>query len=238
MLQRRPFQALAAVQNASVDPTGHVVDVLFTSDVDPAALVPGDPRKFTIPGKVSNGGSVQAEMDVTDGAGSTVSNPFAGLRNTRIVRVVFNNPLSPYAPQEMTVSGVKDLSGAAASSTTLRVRTTATDPGIQVAGKVYGSDGQPTPFALVELRESDLCLFCADTCSTHKTAAVQADAGRQFPFRLRPPDRLQRRLSAQGDRSDLAGERHGDGTGAADRPAGAARRGDARPGHDQRPRHL
>ncbi|HEX4495559.1 MAG TPA: carboxypeptidase regulatory-like domain-containing protein, partial [Thermoanaerobaculia bacterium] len=182
VLQRRPFQALAAVQNASVDPTGHVVDVLFTSDVDPAALVPGDPRKFTIPGKVSNGGSVQAEMDVTDGAGSTVSNPFAGLRNTRIVRVVFNNPLSPYAQQEMTVSGVTDLSGAAASSTTLRVRTTATDPGILVAGRVYGSDGNPAPFALVELRESDLCLFCADTCSTHKTAAVQADAGGNFLF--------------------------------------------------------
>ena len=36
--------------------------------------------------------------------------------------------------------------------------------------------------SLVELRESDLCLFCAQTCSTHKTAAVQADAGGNFLF--------------------------------------------------------
>ncbi|MBZ0090342.1 MAG: hypothetical protein K8H90_08195, partial [Thermoanaerobaculia bacterium] len=50
----RPFDVIAAVQNGEVDKTGHVVDVLFTRDLDLAAL--GDPELFTLPGKVSNGG--------------------------------------------------------------------------------------------------------------------------------------------------------------------------------------
>ncbi len=181
-LQRRPFQAIAAVQNVGLDPSGHVVDVLFSADVDPSALVPSDPRKFTLPGKVSNGGSVQAERDVTDGNGNNVPNPFAGLRNTRIVRVVFNNPLSPYVQQNLTVGGVTDQLGETAASTTLQVRSTATMPGTLVTGKVYGPDGRPAPFALVELRESDVCLYCANTCAPHKTAAVQADATGSFLF--------------------------------------------------------
>jgi protocatechuate 3,4-dioxygenase beta subunit len=182
VLQPRVFQALAAVQNTEVDPTGHVVDVLFSTDVDPRSLVPGDPRKFTIPGKVSNGGSVQAEQDVTDGAGNTVHNPFSGLRDTRIVRVVFNNPLSPYATRNLTVSGVKSALGAPASPATMAVEIGNPMPGILVHGKVYGPDGRPVPFAEVELRESDLCLFCAESCRTHKTAVVRADSTGSFLF--------------------------------------------------------
>src|SRR5262249_53724249 len=146
VLQRRPFQAIAAVQNSEVDPSGHVVEVLFSTDIDPRSLLPGDPRKFTIPGKVSNGGTGQAEQDVADGAGGSVHNPLAGFRNTRIVRVVFNNPLSPYTPQDLTVSGVKNPLGETVTSTTLRVQATATMPGILVTGKIYGPDGQPAPF--------------------------------------------------------------------------------------------
>ena len=182
VLQRRPFQAIAAVQNVEVDPTGHVVDVLFSADVDPRSLIPSDARKFTIPGKVSNGGSVKAEQDVTDGAGNTVHNPFDGLRNTRIVRVVFNNPLSPYTPQSLTVSGVKSPLGEQVTSATVQVQTAGAQQGTQVAGTVYGSDGLPVPFAQVELRESDPCLFCEEECRTHKTAVVQADAAGHFLF--------------------------------------------------------
>ncbi|HEY3566741.1 MAG TPA: carboxypeptidase regulatory-like domain-containing protein [Thermoanaerobaculia bacterium] len=182
VLQRRPFQAIAAVQNVEVDPSGHVVDVLFSADVDPRSLIPSDARKFTIPGKVSNGGSVKAEQDVTDGAGNTVHNPFDGLRNTRIVRVVFNNPLSPYTTQSLTVSGVKSPLGEQVTSATVQVQTTGAQQGTQVAGTVYGSDGLPVPFAQVELRESDPCLFCEEECRTHKTAVVQADAAGHFLF--------------------------------------------------------
>ncbi len=182
VLQRRSFQAIAAVQNTEVDPSGHVVDVLFSTDVDPGTLMPADPRRFTIAGKVSNGGWVQAEQDVADGAGGTIHNPFAGLRNTRIVRVVFNNPLSPYVAQDLTVSGVKNPLGEQVTSATVRVRTSTAQPGTLVEGKVFGPDGRPAPFAQVELRESDLCLFCASSCRTHKTAVVQADASGAFLF--------------------------------------------------------
>ncbi|HEV7509643.1 MAG TPA: Ig-like domain-containing protein [Thermoanaerobaculia bacterium] len=182
-LQRRPFQALAAVLNTEVDPTGHVVEVLFTSDVDPASLAPADPRHFTIPNKVSNGGWVQSEDDVIDGSGSTILNPFKGMRNSRIIRVIFNNPLSPYTPQDLTVAGVKNPLGEQVVSTTVRVTIPSTAmPGTLVEGKVYGPDGQPVPFAEVELRESDRCLFCEDSCRTHKTAAVRADASGSFLF--------------------------------------------------------
>jgi hypothetical protein len=182
-LQRRPFQAIAAVLNTEVDPTGHVAEVLFTTDVDPASLSPADPRHFTIPGKVSNGGWVQGEDDVMDGSGNTIQNPFKGMRNSRIVRVVFNNPLSPYTPQDLTVAGVKNPLGEQVVSTTVRVRIPNTAmPGTLVQGTVYGPDGKPVPFAEVELQESDRCLFCEDSCRTHKTAAVRADSSGSFLF--------------------------------------------------------
>ncbi|HEX6904370.1 MAG TPA: carboxypeptidase regulatory-like domain-containing protein [Thermoanaerobaculia bacterium] len=182
-LTRRPFQALAAVLNTEVDPTGHVVEVLFTTDVDPASLFTRDATRFTIPGKVSNGGLVQGEQDTLNGAGHTVENPFEGLRNTRIVRVVFNNPLSPYAPQELTVKGVKNPLGEQVTATTVEVAIPGNAmPGTMVEGTVFGPDGKPVPFAEVELRESDACLFCEESCRTHKTAVVRADAGGNFLF--------------------------------------------------------
>ncbi|HEY9422946.1 MAG TPA: carboxypeptidase regulatory-like domain-containing protein, partial [Thermoanaerobaculia bacterium] len=182
-LTRRPFQAIAAVQSSEVDPTGHVVEVLFSTDVDPASLFPGEASRFTIPGKISNGGLVDVEGDVIDGAGNTVENPFEGLRNTRVVRVVFNNPLSPYTPQMLTVSRVKNPLGEQVVSTTVEVQIpdSAMD-GTMVEGTVYGPDGKPVPFAEVELRESDSCLFCEESCRTHKTAVVRADAGGNFLF--------------------------------------------------------
>ncbi len=182
-LTRRPFQALAAVQNTEVDPTGHVVEVLFTTDVDPSSLAPQDPTRFTIPGKVSNGGLVQGEQDTINRAGRSVENPFEGLRNTRIVRVIFNNPLSPYTPQNLTVKGVKNPLGEQVTATTVEVAIPGNAmPGTVVEGTVFGPDGKPVPFAEIELRESDTCLFCEESCRTHKTAVVRADAGGNFLF--------------------------------------------------------
>jgi hypothetical protein len=181
-LARRPFSAIGAVQNSESDPTGHVVDVLFTTDVDLRSLAPRDPAHFAIPGKVSNGGWIAGEQDVIDGSGNTVENPFEGMRNSRIVRVVFNNPLSPYTPQNLTVRGVENPLGEEVVSTTLQVVTTAQHPGTLVQGTVFGPDGKPVPFADVELRESDMCLFCEESCRSHKTAVVRADASGNYLF--------------------------------------------------------
>ena len=45
-LSLRPFAVVAAVQNARIEKTGHVVDVLFTGTVDFASLQPRDPDHF------------------------------------------------------------------------------------------------------------------------------------------------------------------------------------------------
>ncbi|MCB1037702.1 MAG: hypothetical protein KDD47_27970, partial [Acidobacteria bacterium] len=184
-LSARPFEALAAVQNAEVDPSGHVVDVLFSHDVDILALNPADPGRFAVPGKVSNGGLVQVERDIASWADGTLhENPFEGLRNSRVVRVVFNNPLSPYASHDLTVSGVQDVAGQPAPTVTLPVTTTVTQPGTLVEGTVFGPDGQPAPFARVDLYEADPCFLCSfgGGCESHRTAAVQADAAGHFHF--------------------------------------------------------
>ncbi len=183
ILTRRPFQVLGAVLNTEADPTGHVVDVLFTSDVDWRALYPRDPRHFTIPGKVSDGANVPTEQDVLDANRNTVENFFKGLRNARIVRVTFNNPLSPYVAQNLTVREVKNPLGEQVVASTVEVHIPSTaQPGTMVSGKVYGPDGQPVPFAEVVLREGDPCLFCEEGCRTHKTAIVRADAQGSFLF--------------------------------------------------------
>ena len=58
-----------------------------------------------------------------------------------------------------------------------------TTPGIQVTGRVIGPDGQPLPFAYVELFEFDHSDFVASgECVRHRTATVQADASGQYTF--------------------------------------------------------
>lgn len=121
-LTRREFKAIAARQTSDSDPTGHVVEVLFSTDIDPASLFPGEASRFSIPGKISNGGLIEVEQDVLDGTGNWVQNPFEGLRNTRIVRVLFNNPLSPYTPQILTVSRVKNPLGEQVAPTPIEVQ--------------------------------------------------------------------------------------------------------------------
>lgn len=182
-LSPRAFDAVAAVQNAEADPSGHILEVLFSRDVDVFELNPPDPQRFRIPGKVSNGGLVQVEADVASLFETVAENPFEGLRNSRIVRVVFNNPLSPYVSHDLTVEDVTSRDGAEVVSRVLPVTTTVTQPGTLVEGTVYGPDGLPAPFAKVDLYEVDECYFCLESqCKQHRTAAVQADATGRFLF--------------------------------------------------------
>lgn len=187
-LAPRPFEALAAVQNAEADPSGHVLEVLFSADIDLASLLPVDPQRFRIPGKVSNGGLVQVEKDLAVLLQTVSENPFEGLRDSRIVRVLFNNPLSPYTGHQLTVENVDSASvagtgGETVATTVLPVTTTVTAPGTLVEGTVYGPDGFPAPFSRVDLYEVDPCFVCLlSQCKKHRTAAVQADAAGRFTF--------------------------------------------------------
>jgi hypothetical protein len=180
-VEPRLFTALAAVQN-EIEPSGHMVEVLLTQDVDLRSLLPVDPSRFKIPGKVSNGGLVPIEEDVANFFEVLAQNPFEGLRDTRIVRVIFDNPISPLLANELTVRDLESVSGQSLTNVKLPVTTTVTDPGAQVQGTVYGPDGQPIPFAKVELLETDFFYHFPTPCRQHRTAAVEADAQGRYHF--------------------------------------------------------
>ncbi len=190
----RPFSVLSAVQDPT-DHAGHSIEVLFSQDVDLQSLYPRDPNHFSLPGNVSNGGLVQVEADLAGGllggcssAGCgdesnpyVIQNPFEGLLNTRVVRVLFNNPVSPYKTHELTVQGVASVTGETVSTVPVSVQTTVTDPGTIVQGRVFGPGGQPVPYAQVELVEADqLYTYFDSKCYRHPTALVQADAAGRF----------------------------------------------------------
>lgn len=169
------FEVLAAVPNYAVDPSGHVVEVLFSADVDRSSLLPKNPAHFTIPGKLSNGGVRQLEAAPSAGAIP---------RSTRIVTVIFDNPLSPYTEHALTVSSVRSVTGALLGTRTLAVSSSGgAMPGGLVEGTVLGADGQPLANAEVRLVEWDHCPTCLqETCRPHTTAALRTSASGQFRF--------------------------------------------------------
>ena len=181
-LTARPFSVLSAIQNAEADMSGHIVDVLFSQGVDLASLLPADPQRFQVQGKISNGGLIQAEQDIGSLFELIAANPFAGLYNTRIVRVIFNNPLSPYASHDLVVRDVTSVTGEEVTGATVPIQTTVSQPGELVSGTVFGPDGEPVPYAEVGLYETDVCSLCMDPCKTHRTAAVRADETGRFLF--------------------------------------------------------
>ena len=185
-LARRPFTVVAAVQNTEVDPGGHVVDVVLSEPLDLASVVPVDPARFSLPGNTSNGGLVKVEADVVEGllTGFEVNeNPLAGLSNPRIVRVAFDNPVSPLIPNTLAVADLASVTGRALVSQNVAIETRGVHPGVQVAGTVYGPDGQPVPFAEVILREKDLAGVPPDVlCTEYTSASTIADAQGRFQF--------------------------------------------------------
>ncbi len=184
-LEPRTFRAIAAVQNPELDPSAHVVEVLFSEDIDIASLLPRDPGRFEIPGKVSNGGLVAQEEHIAHifgGEDPIQNNPFAGMRNSRVVRAVFDNPISPYVESVLTVRNVRSASGQQAATVALPVVTNALQPGAIVEGTVYGPDGNPAPFAQVGVYETDSDLLGLAACDSHLTAAMRADSQGRFRF--------------------------------------------------------
>ncbi len=149
------------------------MDVLFTGTVDFASLQPRDPDHFEIAGKLSDGG--------TSTRGEGVLESF---RPTRLVRVVFNNPLSPYVSHDLEVRQVRSLLGEIVAAQSVPVVITVTMPGTIVEGRVISSAGVPIPYARVELAETDYSNIESldDPCIKHVTAAVLTDGDGRFRF--------------------------------------------------------
>ncbi|MEO1369102.1 MAG: carboxypeptidase-like regulatory domain-containing protein, partial [Acidobacteriota bacterium] len=180
VVDARPLEVISAIQNAELDPTGHVVDVVFSGEVDLDSL--GESERFEIPGKVSNGGLTVSERALRHGGGGGLSE--AGLNSPRIVRVVFDNPLSAILPEPLlSVRGVRDELGREISPQNVSVQLRATDQAIQVHGQVIDPYGQPLPFADVYLEQWDRSGAGDDVeCVKHRTSAVRADAEGFFRF--------------------------------------------------------
>ena len=177
-LSKLPFTAVAAVQRTDTDASGHVVEVLFSADVDLDSLTPNDPSHFELPGNLSNGGlsGVESEIVLSFGNGA------GRLRGSRLVRVVFSNPLDPFASDPLTVRNVGSNGGETVLSQTVNLLRTSQQPGGPVEGQILGADGTPVAGATVLLWEVDICLHCRDFCQRHKTAAAVADANGRYRF--------------------------------------------------------
>jgi len=186
-LARRPFAVVKAVHNFDVDPSAHVVDLLFSADIDLASMAPRDPGHFRVDGLVSNGGLTPREESISMGllGGPEFINPLEGLFNPRIVRVVFNNPIAPGAGTPMTVAGLLDAGGRAFGEQQVEIESgPGAQPGAAVVGQVIDPYGQALPYAEVSLFERDLAgvLGVTDDCVRHRTARTRADAEGRFRF--------------------------------------------------------
>jgi hypothetical protein len=174
----RPFEVVAAVQNTEAEKTGHVVDVLFSREIELTGPVAPEPARFELDGNLSNGGRplrFNASLD-----------PDAPelLEGTRVMRVGLRNALSPYREHLLTVRDIVSAQGEVAPDQQVEVETTAWMPGTIVEGRVIGPDGEPVPFAEVLLAETDLdTTGLGDTpCIRHVTGGATADAEGRFSF--------------------------------------------------------
>ncbi len=177
-LPSRSFEVVAAVQRTDTDASGHLVEVLFSADVDLSSFAPVDPTHFELPGNLSNGGLNEAESEIVLAFG----NGAGRLRGTRLVRVAFSNPLDPFASDPLTVRNVTSAGGESLLAQTVALLRTSQQPGGPVEGQVVGADGTPVAGATVLLWEVDICLHCRDYCQRHKTAAAVADAAGHYRF--------------------------------------------------------
>jgi len=177
-LTSTPFEVVAAVQRVDVDVSGHLVEVLFSEDVDLASLDPVDPTHFELAGNLSNGGLGEVERDIVRAFGGGVGR----LRGSRVVRVVLSNPLDPFASDPLTVRAVTSAGGALLVAQSVPLERTATQPGGPVEGQIIGADGTPVAGATVLLWEVDACPRCRNYCQRHKTAAAIADAAGRYRF--------------------------------------------------------
>jgi hypothetical protein len=185
-LERRPFTVVLARLDLDHDPSGHVVDLLFSADLDLESIAPRDPDHFRIDGRVSNGGLTQVEASIAAGifGGPGVENPLEGLFNPRIVRVAFNNPINPHAAGSMLVADLLDAVGREFGEQEVEIALGGEPQlGATVVGQVIDPYGQPLPYAEVSLFQRDLTGIGDDiACARHRTARTTADAEGRYRF--------------------------------------------------------
>jgi hypothetical protein len=214
----RPPEVLGVVQQADrpVDAFGRVVAVLFSEDVDKAsaqALTSYAVSTATIP--------MLPPPALEDG--NAVRQVLLQFGN-RIVFVGLRDPVGPFVPRTLDISGVRDLKG----QTMLPVlaRPILPDPdlgsGGQLTGRVLRADGTPVPGAeITYLQDKRLFGFCIEHIITVKSADAHGGYGLDFvlqdapdcdgePFRIRARDPhsgesglLLSRIRADGERQTL-----------------------------------
>jgi len=175
-----PPQAIAAMQDAKADKTGHLVAVLFDQPVTEQ--------------------TAGAESNYFVGANRTAD---ATLQSGgRIVYLAFQNPISPLVDTDLVISGVQSQAGTGAATNTLRILTTVTTEAGKVTGRFVAADGTPIPLAQVTLTEIDFDDIVGQK-TEHITAATTTNAQGEFSFdyvrKLSDPFRLSAQDPLTGD---------------------------------------
>jgi hypothetical protein len=184
-LAPRPFAALGAHQNVEVDPSSHVVEILFSEDLALDALLPREPGRFVLPNRVSNGGLTPTEVSQATSALGVpgIENPLEGKANQRVVRVVFNNSISPLLENMLETSDLISSQGVELGSQDIEIQfPPSTLPGARVEGAVIDPAGQALPYTEVSLFEWDYNPDVENPCQRHRTARTRADVNGRFQF--------------------------------------------------------
>ncbi|MEO8678606.1 MAG: hypothetical protein ABI665_06150, partial [Vicinamibacterales bacterium] len=108
----------------------------------------------------------------------------------RVVFLALRDPLGPFVPRSIELSGITDLRGHVMAPQSMPMESTIPDAGGVVSGRVINADGTPVPFASVRLFS---LLTCGETAAWVGISAKRADEqGRySWDFVLRTlPDRI------------------------------------------------
>ena len=116
-------------------PAGRVVAVLFSEEVTPDSVQ--DRR---------TAGEISAFLPDGNRALSVALQP-----GRRVAYVALRDPLGPFVPRTMTVSGASDRGGRALGAATLPMQATVSEQGAVLSGRVLTAEGTPVPDATVRL---------------------------------------------------------------------------------------
>jgi hypothetical protein len=121
------------------DPIGRLVGFLFNEEVEKASAE--EPAHYQMPAHQA----LSAKM----------------LPDRRMVFLMFEEPMGPFIPRDLTISGIQDMQGHGVDAASMAV---IEDPdrgvGGMVSGIVQGSDGRPISFARIKYIQPLFCESC------------------------------------------------------------------------------
>jgi hypothetical protein len=189
-----PPEVLGVVQNADRDisPHGRVVAILFNEDIDQDtakdissyAVNPAVITMIPPPELIDENQVTRALVQFGD----------------RIVFLGFRDPVGPFVPRTMDISGVRDLKGQEMVPVSNRMILPDPDigPGAQLTGRVVRADGSPVPEAeITYFQQVELLYYCDERIVTIKNADENGGYNLDFvlqnscgngPFRIRARD--------------------------------------------------